>query len=59
MSFVGVYFIVAGHEAPATVIKATQPPPDEPPVSIASKIFPGKSCRIISYTLTLFFYIVT
>lgn len=41
MSFVGVYFIVAGRDTPAAVAKATQPPPDEPPVSIASKIFPG------------------
>ncbi|XP_052257360.1 NIPA-like protein 2 isoform X2 [Dreissena polymorpha] len=46
MSFLGVYFIVVGRKIPAAVIQATQPAPDQPPQSIASRIFPCKACFI-------------
>ncbi|WAR23924.1 NPAL2-like protein [Mya arenaria] len=41
LSFVGVYFIVAGRKIPAAIVEATHATPGEPPVSIASKIFPA------------------
>ena len=41
LSFVGVYFIVAGRKIPEAIKEVSHKNPDQPSVSIASKIFPG------------------
>jgi hypothetical protein len=41
MSFVGVYFIVAGRPSVDDIKKVAEAQEGEPPVSIASRCFPG------------------